>query len=158
MKETLIKVCAISTFAALLLTPSYARVRHKKAPIVVPTRTIFIAPPQKDSPGFNLTLQSAIFSDHLPFTITEDSSQADYLIEWQASTAQTNGNAYLFFGEHQNSEVVYTVSVSLIDKNKQVVWSGSVDKVGLNDGANAIALQLKRWLHKQAIENARASQ
>ncbi len=149
MKVVLTTFLAASCFTTLLPTSTYAITgspskANDKQPIV-----IFIDPPQQDSSGFNITLQSAIFSQHLPITITEDASQADYLVQWQATPAQTNGNTYLFFGAHQNSEVLYSISVSFIDKNKHVVWSDSVNKVGLNGGANIIAIHLKKWMYAQ---------
>jgi hypothetical protein len=49
-----------------------------------------------------------------------------------------------------SSKELYTVSVSLLDKDKQVVWAGSSDRKNLHDCAKDVTEQLKGLMkHKK---------
>jgi hypothetical protein len=102
------------------------------------------------APAFNLVLQAEIFKARLPFEIVNDAGQADYVVQWAAIPEEGNvhGNGSLLF--HSVSKELYTVSVSLLAKDKQVVWAGSADKKNLHDCAVEIARQLKATMkHKK---------
>ena len=95
-------------------------------------------------------LQGEIFRAQLPFTIVNDASQADYVVEWAAIPEEGNisGNGSVLF--HNVSKELYTVSVSLLDRDKQVVWAGSADKRNLRDSAVIITQELKASMkHKK---------
>jgi|HubBroStandDraft_5_1064220.scaffolds.fasta_scaffold260371_1 hypothetical protein len=100
------------------------------------------------APAFNLVLQAEIFKEKLPFTLVSDADQADYVVQWAAIPEE--GNAHVSFLSHSVSKELYTVSASLLDKNKQVVWAGSADKKNLYDCAKDVAEQLKNVMkHKK---------
>lgn len=93
------------------------------------------------APAFNLVLQAEIFKEKLPFTLVSDSEHADYTVQWAAIPEEANG--HVSFLSHAVNKELYTVSASLLDKNKQVVWAGSADKKNLYDCAKDVAEQLK---------------
>jgi hypothetical protein len=102
------------------------------------------------APAFNLVLQAEIFKARLPFTLVNDSAQADYVVEWAAipEEGDSHGNGSLLF--HSKTKELYTVTASLLGKDKQVVWAGSADKKNLRDCAMDITEQLKREMkHKK---------
>jgi hypothetical protein len=102
------------------------------------------------APAFNLVLQAEIFKAQLPVKLVSDSAQADYVVEWAAIPEEGNshGNGSVLF--HNVSKELYTVSASLLDKDKQVIWAGSADKMNLHDCAKDVTEQLKRAMkHKK---------
>ena len=76
------------------------------------------------APAFNLVLQSEIFKAKLPLQMVNDRAQADYVAEWSAIPEESHVG-------HSYSKELYTVAVSILDKNKQVVWAGSAEKKNL---------------------------
>ena len=102
------------------------------------------------APAFNLVLQSEIFQSKLPLQIVADASQADYIMQWAAIPEEGRAGYHLQFGGGASSKELYTVSASLLTRDKQVVWAGSVDKKNLHDSAADIAGQLKAAMkHKK---------
>lgn len=92
------------------------------------------------APAFNLVLQAEIFKTRLPLQIVSDPKQADYTMQWAAIPEEERTNS-TFSGVTQDER--YTVSVSLLGKDSQVIWAGSVDKKNIHDCAVEIARQLK---------------
>jgi hypothetical protein len=88
------------------------------------------------SPEFNLVLQAEIFKAKLPFTIVNDSTAADYVVQWAAIPEEDRSNK-------KSNKELYTVSASLLGKDKSVVWAGSADKKNLRDCAVVITHQLQ---------------
>ena len=97
--------------------------------------------------AFNLVLQGEIFKAKLPLQMVNDRAQADYVVHWgyipEEENASSHGNGSLLFHAHSNSKELYTVSVSFVGKDRQVVWAGSADKKNLHDAAEEITKQLK---------------
>lgn len=93
--------------------------------------------------AFNLVLQAELVKEGLPLTLVTDAVQADYKMQWAAIPEEgtSHGNGSLLF--HSVSKELYTVSASLVGKDNQVVWAGSVDKKNLHDCAVVITKQLK---------------
>ena len=99
------------------------------------------------APAFNQVLQAEFFRAQLPFTMVGEPSQANYVVEWAAIPEE--GNATAYFGKGVSKEL-YTVTVSFLGKDKQLVWAGSADKRNLRDAAMIITQQLKASMrHKK---------
>jgi hypothetical protein len=90
--------------------------------------------------AFNLVLQAELIKEKLPFTMVTDPAQAVYMVQWAAIPEEGNGSVR--WGHSINKEL-YTVSVSLVGKDSQVIWAGSADKKNLHDSAVVITRQLK---------------
>jgi hypothetical protein len=85
--------------------------------------------------SFDLVIGAELFKEKLPLTLVIDSAQADYTMQWGViSEGQSSG------GFHKE---LYTVSASLLGRDNQVVWSGSVYRKNLHDCAVDITKQLK---------------
>jgi hypothetical protein len=153
-----VKPVVASSFAAVLIVFgvgfTFAQAPGTKLYIPAPAPTQTLVDGTKvvntTAPAFNLVLQGEIFRAQLPFTIVSDASQADYVVEWAAIPEEGNvsGNGSVLF--HNVSKELYTVSVSLLGRDKQVVWAGSADKRNLRDCALIITQQLKTSMkHKK---------
>lgn len=95
-----------------------------------------------NGPAFNLVLQAEIFKAKLPIEIVTNSVQADYVVHW--ATMPKNWR-------------YTTATVSLIDKDEQVVWAATADKKTLHDCAENITKQLKNTMkHKKQAGNPTA--
>lgn len=135
--------------AALLLTTGFAFAQEPGSKLYIPpsAANTTVADGTKvvttTAPAFNLVLQAEIFKKKLPLTLVSDAEHADYVVEWAAIPEEGNmhGNGSLLF--HNVNKELYTVSASLLDKNKQVIWAGSADKKNLHDCAENVAEQLK---------------
>jgi len=85
--------------------------------------------------AFNLLLQAEIYKAKVPVEIVSNSEQADYVVHW--ATMPKNSRST-------------TATVSLIGRDRQVVWAGTADKKTLHDCAEDITKQLKSAMkHKK---------
>lgn len=89
---------------------------------------------------FNQVMQAELFKERLSITLVTDAAQADYVMQWSVIPEEQK-NSYHF--GHSTGKELYTVSTSLVGKDKQVVWAGSADKKNLHDCAADITKQLK---------------
>jgi hypothetical protein len=94
--------------------------------------------------AFNLVLQAELIKEKVPLTLVTEPAQADYVAQWAAIPEETtsHGNGSVLF--HNHTKELYTVSTSLVGRDKQVVWAGSADKKNLHDCAAEITKQLKK--------------
>ena len=143
-------------FAAVLLLAGFAFAQEpgSKLYIPAPAPEMTVADGTKvvttTAPAFNLVLQAEIFKEKLPFTLVSDAEHADYVVEWAAIPEEGNAHGNGSMLMHSVSKELYTVSASMLDKNKQVVWAGSSDKKNLFDCAKDVAEQLKAAMkHKK---------
>ena len=135
---------------------------------IAPGSKLYIPPPEAQqtltdgtkvvtTPGaaFNLVLQTEIFKQHVPVKLVEDSEMADYVVHWAAIPEEHKGKVRqaaptAYGGVVSTGKELYTVSISVLDKDKQVVWAGDCDKKNLRDSAEKIARQLNDLMkHKK---------
>lgn len=148
-----VKILFLFQFAAVLMTSGFTFAQEPNTRLYIPppaptqTLTDGTKVVNTTAPAFNQVLQAEIFRAQLPFTMVSDPSQADYIVEWAAIPEE--GNATAYFGKGVSKEL-YTVSVSLLGKDKRVVWAGSADKRNLRDSAMIVTQQLKTSMkHKK---------
>lgn len=89
---------------------------------------------------FNEVMQAELFKEKVSVTLVTDATQADYVMHWSVIPEERKSSSH--FGRSTGKEL-YTVSTSLVGKDKQVVWAGSADKRNLHDCAAEVAKQLK---------------
>jgi hypothetical protein len=85
-------------------------------------------------------MQAELFKEKVSVTLVTDATQADYVMHWSVIPEERKSSSH--FGRSTGKEL-YTVSTSLVGKDKQVVWAGSADKRNLHDCAAEVAKQLK---------------
>jgi hypothetical protein len=78
--------------------------------------------------AFEIVMQAGLLKEKAPFTLVNDRAQADYTMSWDVQPA-----AYR----------TYIVTVSLNNRNGQVVWAGNAAGPTLNHCAEVIARHLK---------------
>jgi hypothetical protein len=89
--------------------------------------------------SFNFALEAEFAKDGVPLVLTTDSRQADYTLRWGLNQEP-----------HYGGFDVYTASVSIVDKNNQIIWTAVATKRTQHDCADAIAKQLKNTMkHKK---------
>lgn len=96
------------------------------------------------APAFNLVMQAELFKAKLPLTLVTDPAQATYTMQWAAIPEEERTTGHVNFGHAVGTgKELYTVSASLLDRDKQLVWAGSADKKNLHECAVDITRQLK---------------
>jgi hypothetical protein len=95
---------------------------------------------------FQEVLAAEIFKAHLAFQIVNDPQEATYVMQWAAipEEGEAYGNGSLLI--HAHSKTLYTVSVSLIDQNKNMIWASTADKKNLADAAQMITKDLQKTM------------
>ena len=85
------------------------------------------------TPGaFQIVLQAGLLKEKVPFTLVTDRVQADYTMTWDTQETDHNGSSY-----------PYRVTVSLSNRDGQVVWADNAAGRNLNHCAEVIARHLK---------------
>ncbi|HUC42234.1 MAG TPA: hypothetical protein VL913_00680 [Candidatus Micrarchaeaceae archaeon] len=145
--------CILAVLALLTASSAFAQIAGSKVYIPPSAANTTVTDGTKvvttTSPAFNVVIQSEFFKEKLPLTLVADSGSADYTLQWAAIAEEEQdrnaGGGLLRL--HGGSKELYTVSASLLGKNNQVVWAGSVDKKDLHGCAVEITRQLKNSLN-----------
>ena len=144
--------CVVASLVILTAGLAFAQEPGSKLYIPPPTANQTLTDGTKvvttEGAPFNQVLQAEIFKERLPFKIVNDSTQADYMVQWSAIPEEGTDHATL--SRSVTRKELYTVTASLVGKDSAVVWAGSSDKKNLHDSAIEITRQLKDTMkHKK---------